>query len=187
MRMRGFSSVLAAVVVAVGIAGCAQGQTQSGAADLAGVTLKVGDQKGNQQTLLTAAGLLNNLPYKIEWSTFPSGLPELEAASAGAIDVGAVGNTPPILAAGGNAKIAVVAASKGNVESDAILVPADSPLRTVADLRGKNIAVAQGSSAHGQVLGNLHNAGLSTSDVTLSFLQPAAAYAAFNQHQVDAW
>jgi len=157
------------------------------AAELATVTLKVGDQKGGSKALLTAAGLLDNLPYKIEWATFTSGPPLLEAVSAGGVHVGRVGNTPPIFAAAAHAKIAAVSSSKGNVASDAILVPKDSTLRTVSDLRGKTIGVAKGSSAHGQILYTLARAGLSTKDVKLSFLQPADAYGAFNQHQIDAW
>ncbi|HEX6352400.1 ABC transporter substrate-binding protein [Actinophytocola sp.] len=155
--------------------------------ELAKVTLKVGDQKGGSKALLTAAGLLDDVPYKIEWATFTSGPPLLEALSAGGVDVGRVGNTPPIFAAAANAKIALVSSSQGNVASDAILVPADSSLKTVKDLKGKTIGVAKGSSAHGQVLYNLRKAGLSTKDVKLSFLQPADAYGAFNQHQIDAW
>jgi sulfonate transport system substrate-binding protein len=156
-------------------------------ADLAKVTLKVGDQKGGSKSLLTAANLLADVPYKIEWSTFTSGPPLLEAASAGAIDIGNVGNTPPIFAAAANAKIAAVSSAKGNVASDALLVPGDSPLRNVSELRGKTIGVAKGSSAHGQVLYTLRKAGLSTKDVKLSFLQPSEAYSAFTQHQLDAW
>nr|WP_236703088.1 ABC transporter substrate-binding protein [Lentzea aerocolonigenes] len=151
------------------------------------VVLKVGDQKGGAKALLTAAGLLGDFPYKIEWSTFTSGPPLLEAASAGAIDLGGVGNTPPIFAAAANARIAAVGASKGEVEADAILVQENSPLRSVSDLKGKNIAVAKGSSAHGQVLLTLRASGLTTKDVTLNFLQPSDAYSAFTQGKVDAW
>jgi sulfonate transport system substrate-binding protein len=133
--------------------------TPVSADELAKVTLKVGDQKGGSRALLTAAGLLDDLPYRIEWATFTSGPPELEA----------------------------MAAAQGNVTSDAILVPADSPIRTVKDLKGRTIGVSKGSSAHGQVLYNLRRHGLSTKDVTLSFLQPADAYGAFDQHRIDAW
>lgn len=154
--------------------------------DLAKVVLKVGDQKGGSKTLLTTAGL-EKTPYKIEWSTFTSGPPLLEAASAGGIDIGGVGNTPPIFAAAANAKISIVSSGKGNVESDVLLVPGDSPIQSVQELRGKNIAVAKGSSAYGQILLNLKKAGLSTKDVKLNFLQPSDAYAAFTQKQVDAW
>jgi sulfonate transport system substrate-binding protein len=158
-----------------------------GADELSNVTLKIGDQKGGSKSLLTAAGLLDDLPYKIEWATFTSGPPLLEAVSAGGVHIGRVGNTPPIFAAAAKAKIAAVASSKGNVTSDAILVLPDSPIKTVNDLRGKTIGVAKGSSAHGQVLYNLRANGLSTKDVKLSFLQPADAYGAFNQGQIDAW
>jgi sulfonate transport system substrate-binding protein len=186
---------VAALAVA-GVVGCGSGSSGAGAAtvpapvsaaDLAKVTLKVGDQKGGSKSLLTAANLLGDVPYKIEWSTFTSGPPLLEAASAGAIDIGSVGNTPPIFAAAANAKVSVVSVAKGNVESDALLVPSGSPLHNVSDLRGKTIGVAKGSSAHGQILLTLRKAGLSTRDVKLSFLQPSEAYAAFNQHQIDAW
>ncbi|QFZ23759.1 ABC transporter substrate-binding protein [Saccharothrix syringae] len=174
------SALAAAVLV---LTGCGSSDTSSGGE----VVLRVGDQKGNAKSLLTAAGLLDDFPYRIEWSTFTSGPPLLEAASAGAIDVGGVGNTPPIFAAAANAKIAAVYVAKGNVESDALLVPADSPLKTVADLKGRSIAVAKGSSAHGQVLLTLGQEGLTSKDVTLNFLQPADAYSAFTQKRVDAW
>jgi sulfonate transport system substrate-binding protein len=155
--------------------------------ELAKVTLKVGDQKGGSKSLLAAAGLLDDVPYKIEWATFTSGPPLLEAVSAGGVNIGRVGNTPPIFAAAAKAKLAIVSSSQGSVAGDAILVPSGSELTSVKDLRGTTIGVSKGSSAHGQVLYTLQKAGLSTKDVKLSFLQPADAYGAFNQRQIDAW
>lgn len=195
MRLRKALLTASAFLATLGMVGCgAAGQARTGSVpgpvskeELAGVTLKVGDQKGGSRALLEAAGLLDDVPYKIEWSTFTSGPPLLEAASAGAVDVGRVGNTPPIFAAAANANVAVVSAAKGDVKGDALLVPRDSPLTTVADLKGKTIGVAKGSSAHGQVLYTLQKAHLSTKDVRLSFLQPADAFGAFNQQQIDAW
>jgi sulfonate transport system substrate-binding protein len=189
------TAMAASMLAIVGLAACGTPTEQVStqvpeavtAEELAKVTLRVADQKGGSQALLTAAGLLADVPYEIEWSTFTSGPPLLEAISAGGADVGRVGNTPPIFAAAANAKLAVVASSRGGVRGDAILVPARSPLRGVEDLRGKTVAVAKGSSAHGQVLLNLTKAGLSTQDVKFSFLQPADAYGAFRQGQVDAW
>jgi sulfonate transport system substrate-binding protein len=175
----------ALAVAALVLTGCGGGGP--GASSGGEVVLKVGDQKGGAKSLLTAAGLLDDFPYEIEWSTFTSGPPLLEAASAGAVDIGAVGNTPPIFAAAANARIAAVYSAQGSVEGDALLVPADSPLKTVQDLRGKSIAVAKGSSAHGQVLLTLAAEGLTTKDVALNFLQPSDAYSAFTQGRVDAW
>jgi sulfonate transport system substrate-binding protein len=157
------------------------------AAALKNVTLRVGDQKGNSaQALLKAAGLLGNVPYTIQWSTFTSGPPMLEAANAGAVDIGQVGNTPPIVSAAGKGNIDVVAVERSPV-GDAILVPKNSGLHSLADLRGRTIAVAQGSSGNGTLLSALNKAGLKPSDVKISYLQPADAYAAFSQNQVDAW
>jgi sulfonate transport system substrate-binding protein len=154
---------------------------------LAGVTLRVGDQKGGSRSLLQAAGLLDGLPYRVEWSTFTSGPPLIEAARAGAIDLGATGNTPVIFAAAARARVQVVAAAQGNVTSDAIVVPPTSPIHNVADLRGKRVAVAKGSSAHGQLLQTLTAAGMTLDDVDVTFLAPADAFAAFGQGEVDAW
>ncbi|SHE55135.1 sulfonate transport system substrate-binding protein [Streptoalloteichus hindustanus] len=156
-------------------------------AGLAQVVLRVGDQKGGAKSMLAAAGLLDNVPYRIEWSTFAAGPPLLEAASAGAIDLGGVGNTPPIFAAAANAKVSVVSAARGDLTGDAVLVPADSPLRDLAGLRGRTVAVAKGSSAHGVLLSALRRANLAPSDVNIAYLAPAEAYAAFSQRRVDAW
>jgi len=156
-------------------------------ADPTGVVLRVGDQKGGVQSLLRAANLLAGTPYRIEWTTFTAGPPLIEAARSGAIDIGQTGNTPVIFAAAAQARVQLVAASQGNVVSDAILAPRDSPIRTVADLRGTRIAVGKGTSAHGQLLETLRAAGMTLDDVDPRYLQPSDAYAAFKQGQVDAW
>lgn len=169
-------------VSALALAGCGGASAASGQ-----VVLKVGDQKGGSQALLQAAGLLTGTPYKIEWSTFTSGPPLLEAANAGAIDIGGVGNTPPIFSAAANAKITVVQAGRNDGPGDAILVPSDSPIQKPEQLKGKTIAVAQGSSAHAHLLTVLTRFGIALSDVKIDYLQPSDGYAAFTQHRVDAW
>ncbi|MEU6353369.1 ABC transporter substrate-binding protein [Streptomyces sp. NPDC047072] len=151
------------------------------------VTLDVGDQKGGSEAILRAAGELKDLDYKIKWSTFTSGPPLLEAVNAGAVDIGGVGNTPPVFAAGADSKIKVVAAWHGTSKGDAILVPNGSKLTDTQDLKGKSVAVAQGSSAHYQLVASLKAAGLSLSDVKVKYLQPADALAAFTSGKVDAW
>ncbi|WP_328429338.1 ABC transporter substrate-binding protein [Streptomyces sp. NBC_00443] len=151
------------------------------------LTLNVGDQKGGSEAILRAAGELENLDYKIKWSTFSSGPPLLEAVNAGAVDIGGVGNTPPVFAAGAGSKIKVVAAWHGTSKGDTILVPNDSKLSGTAQLKGRSVAVAQGSSAHYQLVASLKKAGLSLSDVKVKYLQPADALAAFTSGKVDAW
>lgn len=151
------------------------------------LTLNVGDQKGGSEAVLRAAGELDDLPYRIKWSTFTSGPPLLEAVNAKAVDVGSVGNTPPVFAAGSGSKITIVAATHGDSAGEAILVPKASPLRTPADLKGKSVAVAQGSSAHYQLIASLRKAGLGPEDIKISLLQPADALAAFTSGRVEAW
>ncbi|GLV74349.1 ABC transporter substrate-binding protein [Streptomyces hygroscopicus] len=164
------------------------GSGSSGTTDGKGdVTLNVGDQKGNDEAVLRAAGQLENLPYKIKWSTFTSGPPILEAVSAKAVDIGGVGNTPPVFAAAAKSDIKVVAAKHGTSDGETILVKKGSPAKQVADLKGRSVAVAQGSSAHYQLVASLRRAGLSVKDVKVTFLQPADALAAFSRGKVDAW
>ncbi|GAA2430365.1 ABC transporter substrate-binding protein [Streptomyces glaucus] len=151
------------------------------------VTLAVGDQKGGSEAILRAAGELKDLDYRIEWSTFTSGPPLLEAVNAKAVDIGGVGNTPPVFAAGAGSRISVVAAWHGTSAGDTILVPNGSPLRRTAELKGRSVAVAQGSSAHYQLVASLKKAGLSLGDVEVEYLQPADALAAFTSGKVDAW
>ncbi|MEU6599522.1 ABC transporter substrate-binding protein [Streptomyces flaveolus] len=151
------------------------------------VTLNVGDQKGGSEAILRAAGELKNLDYRIKWSTFTSGPPLLEAVNAKAVDIGGVGNTPPVFAAGAGSKIIVVAAWHGTSKGDTVLVPNDSKLTGPRRLKGRSVAVAQGSSAHYQLVASLKAAGLSLTDVKVKYLQPADALAAFTSGKVDAW
>ena len=191
-------SKVVAVIVLLGLllTGCVSRQDRSGAqeapatvpvSELSGLTLNVGDQKGGTESLLRAAGALDDLPYRIAFSTFTSGPPQIEAATAGKIDFAITGNSPPIFGAASNGKIKVVSAYDGGGVGDQILVKADSPMRSVSDLRGKRVAVGKGSSAHGHILGQLQDAGLTPADVTLVFLQPADALSAFTKGEADAW
>jgi sulfonate transport system substrate-binding protein len=158
------------------------------AANVSQVTLRVGDQAGTgAQALLTASGLLGKLPFKVTWSDFTSGPPMLQALSAGALDVGGVGNAPPVFAAAGGAKIAIVGALRNNPNNAALVVPKGSPITSISQLKGKKIAVAQGSSADYHLLTVLSKAGLTTHDVSLEYVQPAAGLAALSSGSIDAW
>jgi sulfonate transport system substrate-binding protein len=176
-----------------GSASTASGSTGSGGgsastASLSDVTLHVGDQAGSgAQALLTAAGLIGRLPFKVDWSDFTSGPPMLQAMGSGSVDIGAVGDAPPVFAAAGGEKIAVVAATVTNPQSTALLLPKGSTVHSVAQLKGKKIAVAEGSSSNYHLVAVLKQAGLTVKDVTIENLQPAQALAAFASGHVDAW
>jgi sulfonate transport system substrate-binding protein len=150
--------------------------------------LVVGDQAGTgAQALLEAAGLLHKLPFTVKFADFTSGPPILQAMSAGSIDVAGVGNAPPVFGAAGGEKIAIVGARSNNPKSAALLVPKGSSINSIKDLKGKKIAVAQGSSADYHLLSVLTKAGLTPKDVQLVYLQPAQALAALSSGAVDAW
>lgn len=151
------------------------------------VVLRVGDQLAGAQPLLEAAGELDDVPYTLEWSTFTSGPPLLEAVHAGAVDVGQVGNAPPVFAAAAGSDLRMIAAFDVLPDSSSIVVPDDSPLTEPADLEGASVAVAKGSSAHAQLLGVLDAEGLSFDDADVSYVQPADALASFSEGRVDAW
>ncbi|CUU56400.1 sulfonate transport system substrate-binding protein [Parafrankia irregularis] len=186
------------LLLAVFAAGCSSGSDDDpdttaatatgGSVDLSSVTLRIGDQKATAvQALLDSAGALDGVPYRIEWSTFTSGPPQMEALAANAIDIGSVGDTPAVFAAASGADIRIAGAYREDPSGAAILVPKDSPIRTPADLRGRKIAYAQGSSAHYHLLAALTKAGLTFDDITPAILQPSDALAAFGKGDIDAW
>jgi sulfonate transport system substrate-binding protein len=189
--------VAAAITLAGVAAGCsssssssssAAGTSPASAVNLSSVTLNIGDQKGTgAQALLSAAGLLSTLPFHANWSDFTSGPPMLEAMGTGSVDIGGVGDAPPVFAASGNEAIEIVGARTTRGDQDAVVVPKNSPITSISQLKGKKIAYASGSSANYDLLTVLTKAGLTTKDVTLVNLQPAEALAAFTSGSVQAW
>lgn len=182
-RPAAVTAVLVALLAVV--AGCSRADGST--SDKGSVVLRVGDQKAGSKALLAAAGLLDGTSYKIDWKEFTSGPPLLEALNAGAVDIGGVGDTPPIFAAAAGSKITLVAATYSNPTGAAILVPKDSPITSPAQLKGKKVALAKGSSANAHLLNVLSRAGLSFADITPAYLQPADALAAFSSNSIDAW
>jgi sulfonate transport system substrate-binding protein len=158
-----------------------------GASADAQVILRVGDQKGNAQAVMQAAGVLDNVPYKIEWKEFAAAAPLLEALGAGAIDTGLVGDAPFTFAAAADAPVKAIAAIRQAREGLAVLVPEKSEVRSFDDLRGKTIATGRGSIGHQLVLSALESKGWTSDDVKLVFLAPSDAKVAYTQGSVDAW
>ena len=122
----------------------------------------------------------------IKWIEFTSGPPLLEAMSTGSVDLGAVGDTPPIFAQAANANIVYVAGSP-ITNGQGILVPANSNIRTIADLKGKRVGFTKGTSAHNVVIATLEKAGLTYDDITPVYLTPPDAGPAFANGSIEAW
>ena len=157
------------------------------AASAGETVLRIGDQKGNAQAVMEAAGVLKDVPYKIEWKEFAAAAPLLEALGAAAIDVGLVGDAPFTFAAAANVPAKAIAAIRQSREGLAILVPENSPIKSIDDLRGKKIATGRGSIGHQLVLAALAAKGWAAGDVQLLFLAPSDAKIAYSQGSVDAW
>ena len=150
-------------------------------------TLRVGDQKGNSQAVMEAAGVLKDVPYRFEWKEFPAAAPLLEALGAGAIETGVVGDAPFTFAAAANVPVKAVAAIRQSQEGLAVLVPRESKIQGFEDLRGKKIATGRGSIGHQLILAAMESKGWSANDVQIVFLAPSDAKIAYSQGSVDAW
>lgn len=157
------------------------------------LTLRIGYQKSSTLTVLaktrgTLERALASQQVTITWHEFTSGLPLLEALNVGSIDFSAdVADTVPVFAQAAGARIAYVARETPSPEAEAILVRQDSPIRTLADLKGKRVAVTKGAGVHFLLIAALQSAGLRASDVKPAYLTPADGRAAFASGNVDAW
>ncbi len=124
----------------------------------------------------------------IRWIEFTSGPPLLEAMSTGNVDLGSVGDTPPIFAQAANANANVVYVAGSRITNgQGILVPEKSAIRTIDNLRGKRVGFTKGSSAHNVVIAALEKAGLSWVDITPVYLTPPDAVPAFASGSIEAW
>lgn len=152
--------------------------------------LRIGYQKGQAVQLAARANgsleaALAPLDVRTEWTEFPYGAALLEAARVGSIDLGAVGDTPPLFAQAAHANLVYVAMVQA--AQTAILLPPNSPIHTLQDLKGKRIAFTRGSTAQNFLLMALEKAGLHDSDIQPALLNPADAGAAFQRGAIDAW
>jgi len=155
------------------------------------IVLRAGDQKGGTQSLMKAASALNDLPYRLEWSQFPAAAPLLEALNAEAVDVAFAGDAPTTFALAAGLQGRIIAPIRTTGAGTAIMVAKDSPIRSVADLKGHKIATNRGSIGHALVLAVLATQGAtqgwSASDITLVNLMPSEAKTALSTGAVDAW
>jgi sulfonate transport system substrate-binding protein len=153
--------------------------------------IRIGYQKYGTLVLLKARGSLEKrlapLHVQVKWTEFPAGPQLLEGLNVGSIDFGTVGEAPPIFAQAAGADLVYVGNEPPASSGEAILVPKNSPIKSVAELKGKKVALNKGSNVHFLLVKLLEKAGVQYTDIDAVFLTPADARAAFERGSVDAW
>ncbi|MDE1186561.1 MAG: sulfonate ABC transporter substrate-binding protein [Pantoea sp.] len=154
-------------------------------------TVTIGYQKANIFALLKYRGSLDDTFKKeginVHWVEFPAGPQMLEGLNVGSIDLAATGDAPPAFAQAAKADLVYLAHSPANPKTEAIVVPNDSPIKSVADLKGKRVGLNKGSDVNYLLVKALEEAGLSYKDIKPVYLPPADARAAFQKGAIDAW
>lgn len=184
--MRGISlrhSLAAVLAAAVSLASVGGAQAQD---------LRIGYQKSATTLgLLRSGGTLEKRlaeqGVKVSWTEFPGGPQLLEGLNVGSVDFGLTGETPPVFAQAAGADLLYVAFEPASPTAEAILVQKDSGIKSVADLKGKRVALNKGSNVHYLLVRALEEAGLNITDVQSVYLPPADGRAAFESGAVDAW
>lgn len=152
--------------------------------------LRIGFQKGSLNLVLLKSLALAEkaLPStKVTWVEFPAGPQLLEALAVGSVDIGATGDSPPVFAQAAGKDLLYVGAEPPKPDSSAILARPEAGLKTLADLKGRRVAVQKGSSAHFLLVQGLAQGQLGWGDIQPVYLAPADARAAFERGAVDAW
>lgn len=170
-------------VAALALAGC-------GGGGKGGRTrLVLGDQVHLLQARAESAGALKDLPYDIEWANFVGAAPLLEALNAGAVDTAPAGDLPVVLAAAAKAPLKIVAGTQFSTRDIGIVVPKGSPVRRIADLKGRHVIVssARGSISHYLLIEALKEARVDRKAVEIGFMLPNDAAAAFAAGRIDVW
>ncbi len=156
-------------------------------------TVRIGYQRSSTlMTLLKETGELEQQlaekKVKVSWHEFTSGQPLAEALNVGSIDVTAdVADTVPVFAQAAKANLTYYAKETASPNAQAILIPQNSSIKTVADLKGKKVAVTKAAGSHYLLIATLNKAGLSFKDIEPAWLSPADGRAAFEHGGVDAW
>ncbi len=153
--------------------------------------LRIGYQRTSVLLVVKAQKLLEKRfapqAIAVKWLEFPFGPPLLEALGAGALDYGYTGDSPPIFAQAAHVGLVYAEVIPARGYGQSIIVPSHSPIKSIAELKGKKVGVAKGSSAHNLLIAALESAGIDWKDITPAYLAPADAAAAFSRGAIDAW
>ncbi|GMK38861.1 sulfonate ABC transporter substrate-binding protein [Paenibacillus sp. CCS19] len=207
-RKYGFIALVLALVLVV--AGCGNSNKEDKSSDSAstttsskegasttpasydGVTVKIGVQGkgglfGKAQEEKWFEDAFGELGAKVEWVEFQSGPPMIEAMASNHLDFAGMGNMPPVSAQAAGIDFKIISQMLDGKNNVAIIVPTDSDIKSIADLKGKKVAVTKGSNAYNFLYRVLDKAGLTKSDIEEIQLQPDETQPSFEGGKVDAW
>jgi len=164
---------------AAALAACSRGSTLAG-------ELRVGVFKGGVESFFGPAGEAAT-PYRATHAQFAAGNLIVEAIIAGALDLGSMSEIPPIFVAASHPPLRQVAVLRGDVNSQVVLIPKDSPIRKLEELRGKTVGYVQATTSHYLLLKVLEEKGMTFADIRPVALTPQDGRAAFDRGSLDAW
>jgi len=146
----------------------------------------IGKGATDTRLLFPAAGITPDFP--ITYSEFESGHLAVEALNSGAIDLAGMSEIPPVFALASSVQSFVqIAVEHGDVNNQVVLVPKGSPIRILADLKGKRVGYVRATTAQYYLIRMLQSAGLKWSDINPVAMTVADGAAAFAQGSLDAW
>lgn len=165
------------------LSGCAKQQETT--------TLNIGYQKYGLLPIIKERGdldkALKQKGINIKWVEFPAGPQLLEGLNVGSVSFGEAGEAPPIFAQAANSNLVYIANQPAAPKAEALIVPKDSNIQSIQDLKGKRVVLNKGSNVHYLLLKVLEANHLKLEDIQVVYLPPADARAAFEKGAVDAW
>lgn len=153
--------------------------------------LRIGYQKFGMLGILKAHGALESRLAKqgvtIRWHGFPAGPQLLEALQAGQIDFASTGEVPPVFAQSAGAPMLYIAYEPAAPQSEAVVVPCDSEIRSIQDLRGRRLKLNKGSNVHYLLLRGLEAHGMSLQDIDVVYAVPQEPRGMLDAGDADGW
>jgi sulfonate transport system substrate-binding protein len=150
------------------------------------LTLGVATYRGQDSYFTEDAGTANT-PYKVDYSEFAGGNLIVEALASGSLDVGGMSEIPPIFSIQSHRQPRLIAVLQSDVNNQVFLIPKDSTLESVAQLRGKRVGYVRSTTSHYFLIKALKEQGLTMKDITPVALTPQDGFSAFQSGQLDAW
>ncbi|OTG88287.1 sulfonate ABC transporter substrate-binding protein [Acinetobacter sp. ANC 4558] len=185
-------SLIAVLGSGLALSGCSKQQSSEKEAVAANdiKTLNIGYQKAALKLIVAKQNHLFEKEFpnvKIEWKEFPAGPQTLEALSVNSIDFGYTGDAPIVFALSAGKQLNYLGYEQASNQAHSILLPTDSGIKSLAELKHKRIALTRGSSAHNFLAEALKKANLSWDDIEPIWLSPSDARAALDKKSIDAW